>query len=250
MPNYDTEYIIQYLSNELSETERADFEAELVRDPELAATTEHYREMLGVLAGRLDPDPGAQALEKTLIQMRDRYFGGATGPTRGVVRSMRRVASGIAAALLLVAGGFWLFRHNGSAIDELGRTEMVTSVERGGHSDSVLERAAECFNAEKFADALPLLNEAVRSDSSSELARFYRGVTLWRLKRLPAARTDLTQVYTSGSVLQYEAAFYIALSYAQEKDTGKAVDWLHRIPDDAPVSLKAKKLHQLIAPAP
>jgi tetratricopeptide (TPR) repeat protein len=192
---------------------------------------------------------GADALKATLGEMRSRYFGEATGGSGAKVRPMVRYVAGIAAAVVLVVAGFWLFRGNGRSLQELGRTEMVTSVERGGQSDSVLQQAAERFNAGDFERALPLLDQVVKADSGSQLARFYRGVTFWQLGRLGEARVDLQHIYNSGSVLEYEAAFYEALSYAKENDNSTALDWLSRIPDDAPVAAKARDLRQLLQPA-
>ncbi len=258
MPVYDSEHIIQYLTNELPPAEREAFDAELARDPELASETARCLEMLGVLEERLPADAGSDALKETFAGMRRKYFTDSDRPVfqlpgakRRVMipRSTIRLISGVAAALILVVAGFWFFRGDRATFDELGRTEMVTSLERGDHSDSVMEGAAESFNAGRFRQALPLLDEAVKTDSSSQLARFYRGVTQWHLKNLPAGRADLEAVYGSGSTLQYEAAFYLALSYAQEKNTPSAILWLNRIPDDAPVAPKAKKLRQLLKPA-
>ena len=249
MANYDRTYIIQYVDGELSAEERLAFEAELGRDSVLAEAVARYRELRMVLGERLAEDPGADALKATLGEMRGRYFGMATGGSGAKVRQMVRFAAGIAAAVVLVVAGWWLFRGNGRSLRELGRTEMVTSVERGGQSDSVLQEAAEWFNAGDFGRALPLLDQAVRADSGSQLARFYRGVTLWQLGRLAEARVDLQYIYNGGSVLQYEAAFYLALSYAKEKDNATALGWLARIPDDAPVAVKAKSLRKLIEPA-
>jgi hypothetical protein len=249
MATYDTSHIIQYVDDELSADERRAFEAELERDPALAAETARYRELRSVLAERLREDPGADALKATLGDMRGRYFGGASGVGGAKVRPMLRYVIGIAASVVLIVAGWWLFGGNGPSLQELGRTEMVTSVERGGQSDSIVQKAAERFNAGQFELALPLLDQAVKADSGSQLAQFYRGVTLWQLGRLAQARVDLQKVYSSGSLLQYEAAFYLALSYAKEKNPAAALDWLSRIPDDAPIVAKARELRKMLQPA-
>jgi hypothetical protein len=249
MPTFDKSYIIQYVENELPADEKQAFEAELQRNPTLAAETARYRELRGELEQRLQPDAGAEALKATLQAMRGRYFVQAPAGTAGKVRPMVRYVMAIAAAVVLTLAGIWFFRGNGPTLDELGRTEMITSMQRGDHSDSLLQEAAEQFNAGKFDRALPSLDQALKADSSSQLARFYRGVTLWHQQRLPEARADLQKVYAGGSELQYEAAFYLALSYAQEKDTVSADEWLRRIPDEAPVATKANRLAKLLQPA-
>lgn len=258
MPSYNSEHIIQYLTGELPQAEREGFEAEVARDPRLAAETDRYREMLKVLRERLPDDAVADGLEATLVGMREKYFGESDrgivelpGKKRSVIIPVRTVqlVCGVAAIVIVVVSGIWLVGGGRPTLEQLGQTEMVTSVQRGEQSDTVMELAAERFNAGRFEQALPLLNEAVKADSSNQLARFYLGVTLWQLKRLAAARADLEAVYAGGSALQFEAAFYLALTYAQEKDTPSAIHWLSRIPDDAPITPKAKKLKQLLEAA-
>jgi hypothetical protein len=68
----------------------------------------------------------------------------------------------------------------------------------------------------------------------------------WHTGAAVAARKDLEQVFKSGSLLQYEAAFYIALIYAGEKDKTAALDWLKKIPEEAPVAEKAAALRKQI----
>jgi tetratricopeptide (TPR) repeat protein len=110
----------------------------------------------------------------------------------------------------------------------------------------LLQQASVYFNREQFDKALPLLDRAVKEDSSSQLALFYRGVATWHTGAAVAALKDLEQVYKSGSLLQYEAAFYMALIYAGEKDKAAALDWLKKIPEDAPVAEKAAALRAQI----
>ena len=57
---------------------------------------------------------------------------------------------------------------------------------------------------------------------------------------------DLTSVYNGESLLRYEAAFYIALTYAGEKNKTAAMEWLDKIPAGTPVSTRANELrHKL-----
>ncbi|HLZ88836.1 MAG TPA: tetratricopeptide repeat protein, partial [Puia sp.] len=124
----------------------------------------------------------------------------------------------------------------------LGDTQMVGLTERGGNTDTLMQEAAGYFNHREFAKALPLLDQAVKADSTNQLALFYRGVASWHTGAIRAARSDLEKVYNGESLLRYEAAFYLALSYADEKNNDAAREWLRRIPAGAPVSARAKEL--------
>jgi tetratricopeptide (TPR) repeat protein len=146
-----------------------------------------------------------------------------------------------AASVILAVVLLWP-STKGDYLERLGRTEMISTTERGGNADSLFQQAAVYFNQQQFDKALPLLDKAVKEDSSSQLALFYRGVAAWHTGAMEAARKDLEQVYKGGSLLQYEAAFYLALGYAGQKDKASAKEWLARIPEGTSVAEKAREL--------
>jgi tetratricopeptide (TPR) repeat protein len=129
-------------------------------------------------------------------------------------------------------------------MDRWGATQMVSSSERGDNADSLLQQASVYFNNKQFDKALPLLEKAVVADSSNTMALFYRGVTRLHTHGIDAGRRDLEKVYGSESVFRYEAAFYVAVSYAQEKNAGAAKEWLQKIPEGTAVSEKAGELRK------
>ncbi|HXD79650.1 MAG TPA: tetratricopeptide repeat protein [Puia sp.] len=245
MANFDREHIVRYLEDDLAPEERTAFEGELQRDPALAAETQRCREWRELIQQRIPYDEGRAQLEETLSGMREKYFDPAAGSVKGKVRTLRIYGSIVAAAVLIT---FFVryFGEGERAMDKLGQVDMVTSTARGLQTDSLLGPAAAHFNAGQFADAARILDEALNSDSSNQLARFYRGVARWRLGETEGARADLRAVYAGRSLLQYDAAFFLALSYATEKNKAAALEWLQRIPHDAPVAPKARELSKLL----
>lgn len=251
MATYDKEMIIRYVEEELSAEERRQFEADLQQDPSLAGEVALYKEVRSVLQERLKSDEGRDALRATLQGMNKKHFGtdaGAMADIAGGRREAKRISmsrwlTGMAAAASVILAVVLLWPSGkGNYLDSLGRTEMISTTERGGNADSLLQQAAVYFNQQQFDKALPLLDKAVKEDSSSQLALFYRGVAAWHTGAVDAARKDLKQVYKGGSLLQYEAAFYMALSYAGQKNKPAAKEWLSKIPEGTPVSEKAREL--------
>jgi hypothetical protein len=264
MSGYNKESIVRYVEDELSAEEKQQFEADLRKDPSLRAEVALYRELKASLQERLGQDAQRDALAGTLQQMQTIYFGTDSrasisrteSPIAGAVarspvqvrpraRQLRILLYGMtaAASVILVTMLLW---PSGKADDigRLGRTQMISATERGENADTLLQQASVYFNHEEFNKALPLLDKAVKADSSNQQALFYRGLSAWHTRDLAAARKDLERVYNNGSLLQYDAAFYIALSYAGENNKAAASAWLKKIPAGTPVSNKAKELEK------
>jgi tetratricopeptide (TPR) repeat protein len=252
MAAYDKELIVRYAEDELTGEEKQQFETALRTDPSLAAELSLYRELKETLSQRLAPDATGEALRATLSELKASHFAtaaappGAPRPAPGAKRiRMVRWVTSIAAAACILAVTLLLVlpsRNKRNTFDELGHTEMLSTTERGTNADSLLQQAAVFFNRQEFAKALPLLDKAVKADSSSQLALFYRGIAGWHTGATDAARTDLQQVYNGESLLRYEAAYYMALIDASEKNNTAATEWLKKIPEGTPVSARAKEL--------
>ncbi|GGB12901.1 tetratricopeptide repeat protein [Puia dinghuensis] len=240
MPTYDKEYIIRYVDDEMDDGERQQFEADLQNDPALGAEVALYRELKATLRQRLAPDAGTTALQDTLSAFNKEYFKKDTGAKR--ILLTRWVAGMAAAASVIIATVLLWPSDNKDLYQRLANTQMVGVTERGGNTDTLMQEAAVYFNRQEFAKALPLLDQAVKADTTNQLALFYRGVAGWHTGAVTAARNDLEKVYVGHSLLRYEAAFYLALSYAAEKNTAAALEWLHKIPAGTPVSDRAKEL--------
>ncbi|MHA4811382.1 tetratricopeptide repeat protein [Flavitalea flava] len=245
MATYDKETIIRYVDNELSPEEKQQIEEDLVKDASLAGEIDLYRQLKAALQERLPHDPKGDALLGTLREMNKKYFAPSAPSVEASpkVVPFRKYFTGMAAAAAVIIAVVMLWPSNREGfLEKLGHTDMISTTERGGNTDSLLQQASEFFNKQQFDRALPLLDRAVKEDSSSQLALFYRGVTQWHTGAADAARRDLEKVYDGGSALQYEAAFYMAISYAGQKNKPAALEWLKRIPEDTPVSDKAKQL--------
>lgn len=247
MATYDNQWIIRYVDGELSSEELGAFETALKTDTGLAAEVARYRELKTVLQERLPDDPTRESLIQRTTQLNKQYFEpGTSRPATGRARMLRwLVPVAAAACILAVTVLLWPGDYN-HKLDQLAQTEMIGVTERGVQTDSLLQEAAVYFNRKQFDKALPLLNGAVVADTSSQLALFYLGIAAWHTGDVALARSSLTQVYDRGSVMKNDAAFYMALTYAQEKNKRMALDWLRKIPAMAPEHLKSNELENLM----
>lgn len=159
------------------------------------------------------------------------------------VRRRRYIFAGIASVAIVAIIFLW---PSPGYIDRWGQMKMENPIERGGGTDSLLLAASVLFNKTEYEKALPLLDKALMIDSSSQVALFYRGVCLFFTGATNEARTDLRKVYNGSSVFRYEAAFFMALGYADEKNGEKTREWLKKIPPGTPVSEKAGQLKEAL----
>jgi tetratricopeptide (TPR) repeat protein len=241
MATYTNEDIIRYAEGELSSEEKQKMDDDLRTDASLAASVELYRQLKGTLEQRLPADDGAAALQQTLRDMRGKYFG-ETGGIVVPIRSFRKYVVGLAAAAAILFAVVMLWPSD--YLNTYGKTQMVGTTERGEGNDSLMEQASVYFNGGDFGKALPLLEQAFKKDSTNQTALFYKGVTLLHTGAVDEARRDLGSVYRGGSLFTYEAAFYMALSYAQQKNNVAAKEWLDKIPAGAPGADKAAGLRR------
>jgi hypothetical protein len=155
-------------------------------------------------------------------------------------RSLRWLAA--AAAIALTAAAVWFLRPQGApdyrqyaqhaplALTELGATEQIKS------------QAEAAFNAQDFARALPALEEIARAEPGNLTARLYQGICLLEIDRAAEARAVLEPLAAGNSALRGEAAWYIALSYLQEKNVESCRAALQKIPAGADRRAQAEEL--------
>jgi uncharacterized protein (DUF1778 family) len=241
MAAYNQEDIIRYVEGDMQPEELLQFEAALREDAALSASVQQYREVAATLSDRLKPDPGLHQLKATLEEQRAAHF-----QRRGKVVGFKKylVTIGMAAAVL---GGIFLFRfysHDTSYMDTYGNIEMQVAAERGNSEDTLLQSAALYFNEKAYTKVIPLLDTYLKTDSSSQTALYYRGISFTRTGAVQAGMKDLVKVYEGESVFKYDAVFYIALYYAQAQHKKEALTWLKKIPADAAAAAKAAALEK------
>ena len=262
MSTYTNEDIVRYVEDEMSLEEKQKMEEDLRSDAALAEGVALYRQLKGTLEQRLPADEGAAALRRTLGDMRGGYFSGSGGSGGGsidtgfhsgdnnggsakVVKMKTRFPgyiAGMAAAAVILFAVVMLWPSD--YMDKYGKTQMVSVTERGEGNDTLMEKASEYFNAGAFDKALPLLDQAYKADTTNQTALFYRGVARLHTGATDEARQDLQAVFAGTSLFRHEAAFYMALSYAQKGDKTTARSWIERITAGAPGADKAAGLRK------
>jgi tetratricopeptide (TPR) repeat protein len=187
-------------------------------------------------------DNTREELEEMIADQRERWFHTKDGPNTKV--SIYVIITAIIGAGL--AGLLFVSPWHKDVYRQFSGTEMVHANHQSAERDTALlmHQAAAAFNHGHFDKAISLLDQVIVRDSLHSTARYYRGVSLIDEGQLEAARNDLQKVFDSHSVFRYDAAFYMALSYIRERDKQQCLEWLLKIPENAPIYWKVARLKE------
>lgn len=230
MTDVNYENIERYLSGNMTEKERHNFEVELDENEELAQELRFYRYV-------------NQSIAECLKDPTDFSFSKSTFTKKQWTMSTTKWTAVVAIPLILGAFLIWFFWPS-NVLTATSDVKMSTVTSEGIPVGNKYADIIEIFNAGKYEEVLPLLNGALAEQPDDLYIRYYRGVTFLNLKYLGSARRDLLKVYTENSPQMYEAAYYIAFSYTEEEDdyTESALNWLDKIPQESSIYSKAQRL--------
>jgi tetratricopeptide (TPR) repeat protein len=227
MHTYNHEDIARYTTGEMTGTELQTFEEVLAQDRALQESVAAYRDVLHTLQYKLVPDEQDAAFKATLRTMNGEYFG---GKKTKVVPLYKWIGGAVAAAVVLLM--IWLQPWGQQDLyQQYAQVQMVAAAERGNETDTLLQQATLLFNQGNYAGAQPYLEAAIASQPANALTSFYYAVTLIATNEPVKARALLAPIYEGTSVVKYDAAFFMALSYLKEKDVAACRQWLEKIPE-------------------
>lgn len=247
MSKYTMDDISRYADGLMETEELQAFEAALTEDSDLQKQLALYKEAEEKLKRHIASEKGEEELKITLQGMRKEFFSSSAAGTTPAVRAKvvkllwRKVAI-TAAAAVLVALFVWQPWQGEDLYTKYAATEMVSSVERGSHTDSLLDKATTAFNAKEFTSAATWLYEVVEAQPENSFARFYYGVSLMQTGKTELARGAFTMLSKGSSAFKDEAVFYMGLSYLKDNDKENCKKWLQQVPAGSGSYEKAQQL--------
>lgn len=245
MNEFDHDMISRYLDDVMSPAERKVFEDQMQMDPLLQQEVELTREINETLRMKLHPDDNETALRRTISEISPEYFskdGEDEKPKSKVVPLRLTMWLAVAAAVIVILFITVLSPGKQDLYQQYAYIEMPGVAERGNPADSLLQLANKKFNEQNFSESVPLFESILRMDTQNSFVRYYYAIALLESNEVERSRNELLQLYNGISILRYDAAFYIALSYLKEKNKSSCREWLKKIPMDAGISAKAREL--------
>lgn len=243
MTSYTFEDIARYASGDMEAGEIAAFEAALENDEDLQQKLALHQDVQASLKQHFTRNTELRAFQQTLQQLKGEYLTpGRPQSLATPVRRIRLAALLTTAAAAIVAMLIWRPWQGDDLYTRYASAEMVTNIERGSSSDSLLTEATAAFNRKDYTTASRLLKQITDRYPDDSFAQFYYGISLTQQNQLSLARNVFLALYNGGSVFKFDAAFYMALTYVADKKNTEAITWLHKIPAEATTYHKAQAL--------
>ena len=223
----DERYILfeNYLSNELSAEEKANFEKQLAEDPELASAFEIFKDLNLHLVNKFGNQEELKAFKKNLKSISKEHF--KTKKPKVVAFKPWQYAIAASVAILV---GLFVFQNINPSFDDYNNPEMATFIERGDVNEN-LKLAQDAFNAQKYKTAIPYFEAVLKANKSPEIQYFY-AVSLLEDNQFQKAETNLLELKSGTSIYKNKATWYLALSKLKQEDYDSCKIILQSIPDD------------------
>jgi DNA-directed RNA polymerase specialized sigma24 family protein len=234
----DYELADRLITHDISDVDREPLEARAKNEPLLAEMLRKYAAVYKFLRQELWAGSTRDGLIETFVENRQAWFAvkdHTPSPIRNYIALAALVAISLAGLLVVSPWTKNIYR-------QFAPTQMMHQDSKNAATSQLFLEAEHYFNARSFAKAVPLLSQVIAKDTANIYAHYYRGVSLVELDQQDAARQDLQPIYQGKSPLQYDAAFYIALSYLKQGNKQQCLEWLLKIPENAPIYLKVQKL--------
>ncbi|TDD99406.1 tetratricopeptide repeat protein [Flavobacterium cellulosilyticum] len=220
-------YIVfdQYLANELSAEEKANFEKQLSQDQEFAASFAIFKELNLHLENKFGNKEELNAFKKNIKSISKKHF----KVKKSKVISFKPWQYAIAASVAILMGMFF-FQNINPSFDDYNNPENAYFTERSSVNEN-LKLAEVAFNAKKYKEAIPYFETILKENKSPEIQYFY-AVSLLENNQYQKAETNLAEIKSGTSVYKNKANWYLALSKLKQKEYKSCKEILLTIPDD------------------
>jgi tetratricopeptide (TPR) repeat protein len=242
---YDIDYIEKYLANDLSDSERAAFEAQMKTDSVLAEEVALHRDVLIGLEAHFN-NKLKHSLQDIELELRQEE----KQKPAPVFRLNSRMIMAIAASfVVLLVAAYLLFNAVAPSNQELFATyyqpypNIVSPIQRSEMPVAVNQGMLYYENGQ-FEVAIDEFSQQLAKDPANTTLLFYRGVSQLSLENPRAALTDLQQVVQlQDARFTHPAQWYISLAQLKLGNTAEASATLRQVAQsDSGYSQKAQQL--------
>lgn len=236
--------IEEYLDGRLSEEARAELEARLDTDDELAQAFALRRDM----DRHLRKQEKRAQLKATLAELGEEFFQAeapAAKPAEAKRIPLHRRWYAYAAAILLVATVSVVLYLNlrPGLYEQYAQHAPLALTVMSADTDALGAQAEQAFNDGHYENAYVLLQNYVSTNPENNLARLYLGISALETNRLEEAQSIFNQLKTeAGGQWADYGQWYLALAYLKRGDKAACRAELEEITEDSEWYEEAQRL--------
>ena len=213
------EKIDKYFSNELSLSERQEFDNQLIIDKELQDNVAFYLNTF-VAAKQIADDKRRKEFE----ELRKKLLKKSEG--LGKIKPMIWL-SGLAASIVMIMGFWWFSRTPDISAEVLAETYIQEHfqnlpVKMDGNTDS-LQIGLRLFNEQKLSEAQTVFENILQRKNNDSEAIKYAGITALRLKNYNKAVEYFKVLASQKDLFANSGKFYQAIALLQQSPVDKKV---------------------------
>ncbi|MEM6344813.1 MAG: hypothetical protein AAF927_13060 [Bacteroidota bacterium] len=223
MPENSTEeWIEAYLSDELSEQDRADFGAKIQADPELAQTIQNTRQNILLF----------QAADRHLAKEELRQFYMQQEAKTIPFRNIAFYATVAATVLFLLVYNFYPSgeRQSYQEFATAYYEPYPMTFSRSGEGAEFAQMATQAYQAGDYAGAIPLLEDWKAQNEGPDIPTFYLGHCYYQTGAFAMALNEWERITDSSPYFE-QTTWFRALAHLQMEQAEKAKEILQYIVD-------------------
>jgi hypothetical protein len=232
-------YIVfeNYLTNQLSEKDKIDFENQLQNDASIREKFRIYQNWTNYLENKFDSK--TIDFKKNLETISKSNFTENKKSETKVI-SFKPYYFAIAASIVLVIGTWFMMQNSMPNYNDYNQHEEAYFTERGDVIES-LKLAQDAFNATNYSEAITNFEIVLKSHKRPEI-EFYYAVSLLEVDKFTESEVIFNNLKSGTSIYKDKSTWYLALSNLKQKKYEETKEFLKQIPEDAEDYAKAEKL--------
>lgn len=216
----------QYLQDELTIDEKANFEKQIAEDSGFAAEFGAFKTAQQQLENKFGIAAEREVFKENLMKISDKHF----HKNKSKVIALRPWNYAVAASVVILVGLFFFNYSKNPVYEDFSQHEQAYFTERG-QANAALKQAETAFNAQEYKTAIPLFEKTLKKSKTPEIQLFY-GISLLEENQYQKAETVFEELRSGTSVYKDKATWNLALCKLKQKDYAGCKKILLTIPQD------------------
>ncbi|MEP3838347.1 MAG: hypothetical protein ABJM36_11905 [Algibacter sp.] len=241
----EQDYILfeDYISEHLSNEERAGFEQKLKTDKTFAEAFQSYKEWSSFLGSKFGNADELNAFKSNLKNISDEHFNKteAIQDFHGKTKTYNVFKYAIAACVVILFGIFTFNQFSSPTYSDFNNYDAISLTVRGSNSE-LLKTAENAFNSKNFNSADDAFKQLLELNPYNSELKLYRAISNIELNNFKISDDLLEDLINGNSAFKNKASWYLALSKLKQENKTACTVILKTIPEGADDFEKAQKL--------